>query len=242
MKEIDALAIYYYAKRRCVNSVVYNWSYKRISEYLGLSYHKTNKYIKILKKKGFVYEHGNNLVFQSMAKVIDRLCDGNDTKASTKIKILYSDNIESIADKLITLKLHRVLQKQQYIVKLKADIQSIEENKHLSLKKAKKLIKLKAKNPGLLEKSKGNNVLNCRKTSDDFNISTSSTCRMLKRLESKGFIQREKLIEKLNIQVTNGFDGYIDNKNRCIGYYYIYNNILYNYIGTKTTINKGVLF
>jgi DNA-binding MarR family transcriptional regulator len=243
LKEMDALAIYYKAKRLLKNSVIYDWSYNKISQKLCISYHKANKYIKILKKKGFVYEHGNNLVFISQAKIIKNICWNKYKRLTKRINIQYSDNIQDIKDKLLAVEISCYINQQKYIRNLRSDISKIEDDfrtNKMSKRRIYKLTNIRKKNPELAEKGEEYNIVNCRKFSKNLNISQSTTCRMLNRLQSKGYINREKIVKVVDVSVSNGFNDYINNSTKQIGYCYISNNKLYNYIGTHTTINNNI--
>lgn len=232
-RDIKALAIYLYAKKRIKNSTIYNWNYKTIAEYLGISYHKSYKYIKILKERGFAYEHKDNLVFKSMYKVIKD--NAQSTRGTKSINIQWCDTLQDIEDKLITFVIAEKINRQRHIIKLKSDIQLLEDDKkRFSYGRTKKLLNRKRKNPELTEKIEDYNIINCRKFSKDFNVSLSTANRILKRIESKEYVKRDKILEKVK---NKGND-----RIRRSGYCFFYKGDVYNYIGTNTTIYYNTIY
>lgn len=239
IKEMYALAIYYKVKRMFRNSVVYNWSYKKTAEILGISYHKSRKYIKILKDKGLVKEHCGNLLFISHAKAISEFSGGK-KKLAKRINIKHEDSIEDIKDKLIALSIDNDIIRQEYINNLRSDIAKLEDVvKHDS----QKLGKIRRKNPELLEKGEEFNIINCRKFGRDWGISFSTASRILQRLEEKKMLNRSPIKKVVFEGVTSDCMEYISKYSRKnIGYHYVSNGILYRYIGTNTSTNKCLLY
>lgn len=71
---LRALALVMMVKFSYRNSVVYDYSHKKLANKLGLSYYVVKKYVEILKKKGDCHMVGRHLVFDCLKH---KYCNGN---------------------------------------------------------------------------------------------------------------------------------------------------------------------
>ena len=235
--EQRALALFFKAKKAYKNSCYYNWSYSSLAKKLNLSIYIIKKYIPILIEKGFVYEHGDNLIFKSTYKIVNKDNDGFSKKGWYELKIKFKDSLGTILEEIYLAQIKQEISHQEYHIRNKADYQLAQsENGYISkgkIKHVKKYVKEFGK-PGKVLKDV---VLGSRKISQICNISLGKTNSVINNLEKSKKIKTKVLYNIIDRNVNGKYlDAIRDAYKNEIGYLFVRNGALISIIGTSIII------
>jgi len=166
----NAIIYYYYLMSLYRKSIIYNWSYKRLSEITGLHRTTISGYIKFLKRYNFIEQQGNHLVLKIR----------RDEYAKTKVKkgLSWKEFKELFSIKLLKIN----IQQQEFIIRMKRIYQK--KNSFVSRKEYKAFLKFYKKNKKKIKlEDKSNSVIthSTRSLAKLFKLSASTVGVLLKQ-------------------------------------------------------------
>lgn len=236
VEEKRAFAVVLKIKSKYTNSRIYNFSYVKMKDEFGLSYHNAKKYVDIIQQKGWGKLEKDTLKIFSFKTINDKR-----RRKSTSIDITFDDVISSIVDKINLVILRWELNRQQFVVWAK----EYEKKSNRACKRSdfnyndfRKLIRIKNKLGKKIHVAYIDYlVVGYRKLAEVFNCSISYIHDFLHRMQKKGVLKIEEAVELIQTRVSS----FINNEN-CprtekgeIGYFYVHRNNLYRHLGTKIT-------
>lgn len=219
VQNIKAVALFYFIKVRYSNSTIYNYNPNKVSKLTGFGYNLSKKLVEVLIRSGYARLHNGNL---TMIKVKGRYRSGYKKHTSENF------DIEQISTIILVESLKEQERRQKHIIKLKEDINKLQDASHLRKNEIKKLIKFRdglSKSEILLD----NVIVTVRKLATLWNVSHTTAMRILKYLKDKGLIQTKELIEKIG-----QFSGNVPFSLN-LGHSYSYNGYLYHHYGSMIT-------
>lgn len=237
LEEKRAFAIVLKIKSIYSNSRVYDYSVAKMSEKFGVSKYITQKYIQIIEDKQWGKVHDGQLELYGLNVITQRF-----RTKEHYISIEPDDNIGSIIDKINFILLKREVARQNYIKEFKGyelKTKRVCKKKEFTLKDYRKLLKIRKYNPELLRGAYIDFVvIGLRRLSSVFNCSIGNVSYFLKRIELAGLATFEKVKELVRRGVpfatSETIKEVIGNK---LGYYFVSNNNLYRYLGTKIVLS-----
>jgi len=245
--KLTVFSIYIISKIKKHNSIIYNFTDKKISEILGISVFIVKKNIPLMIKMGLCKISGNNLIFISINKLF------NNTKRKERIDFKNTDNLIQIKDKIRLLYIQNTLNKQKYAVHIKSEIGQLRshmnmpksnkqsnddyiQDSYYSYKRYKKLNNI-AKKYNYVQEKINNTVLTHRNIQMYLNMSLGAISNLMKRTEKQKWIKRKALIYNITKNCPYECFEYSGYNKKNIGYYFWCNNSIYNYQGTDISFN-----
>lgn len=236
INEKRKLAFLLKVKAMYVNSRIYNYTPKTLSNKLKVSEYIVKKTVACLEKDNMCYLEGGHLVFCSLNRIFTK------NHRRTDFKISPKDNIKSIVDKIDWLLLQKHIADQDYVRKKKSNVLKIKQP-HSSVT-AKEVRQAQKDEELLREGFSDRNVIGMRKLADILGSSTWKALKLVKDKSDQGLINTRKLIVCVNKKHNDRVfrdktmfglsDSEVYRKN--YGYYFNHKGKSYRHMGTEIVV------
>jgi len=231
MEYKKAFAFILLIKKAFKNSIVYNYSPKKLSEKINASEYITEKYINNLVLADLCHFKGEHLHFISLNKIMHLRSRG------AVIHISEKSTIDSIVEKINILIIKNNFSKQDKLRTVKSDlINSKKKGAKINLKSYKKSLKFAEQHPEIKdERLIDFNIIGMRKIAEILGSSLDYAARFILNLVSKKLIQIKRIVKKYadfsSIQYSSDeLKNFINKKS---GYFYSFKGCTYHYLGTE---------
>jgi len=222
------LALYYLIKAKYSHSIIYSYSYAKLSSLTGLHSKTIQRYINVLIKEDLVEERDGNLLFRKASKVLRIPFDKNNPKkqkfATTCLSTRPYMSFKGMLNRIEFLTINNNLHQQKYNISLTYGIGIGEMKPHT---KRKILKNVKIDDMGL--ESIKRPVITIGSVSRLFKCSNVTAIKIIRKLIQHNYISTKALVE---------FIGYIKKDARYLGgNYFNKGKALFRYVGRE--VEKG---